>query len=85
MILFLPWILAVIGAQHIAANNLELLVKLVLELALPLEGQVGGCDDEGALDQAANFDSLINKPAMIVLPTPGSSASKKRIRGSFMK
>jgi hypothetical protein len=31
------------------------------------------------------FSSLIRRPAMIVLPAPGSSANKNRILGSFKK
>ena len=42
----LPGVLAVVGAQHVAADDLELLAELVLQLALPLEGQVGRRDDE---------------------------------------
>ena len=49
---------AVIRAQHVAADDLELLAELVLQFALPLEGEVGRRDDQGALDQAANLQFL---------------------------
>ena len=36
----------------------KVLAELVLHFALPLEGEVGRRDDEGALDQAANLQFL---------------------------
>ena len=54
----LPRVLAVVGAQHVAADDLELLAELVLQLALPLEGEVGRRDDQRALDEAADLQLL---------------------------
>lgn len=54
----LPGVLAVVGAQHIAVDDVERLAKLVLELALPLEREVGGRDDQRAPHQAAGLELL---------------------------
>ena len=45
----LPGVLAVVGPQHVAADDLEVLAELVLQLPLPLEGEVGRRDDQRAL------------------------------------
>ncbi len=58
LVLFLPRILAVVGAQHIAADHLELLAELVLQLALPLEAEIRRRDDQRALDEAADLQLL---------------------------
>src|SRR6202166_2178295 len=49
LISFLPRIHAVIGAKHVAANDLKLLAELLLLFSLPLKGQASGCDDERSL------------------------------------
>ena len=49
LVLLLPGVRAVVGAQHVAADDLEVLAELVLQLALPLEGEVGRRDDERPL------------------------------------
>ena len=62
LVALLPGVLAVVGAEHVAADDLEVLAELVLQLALPLEGQVGRRDDERALDQAADLQLLEQQP-----------------------
>jgi len=42
LVAFLPGVLAVVGPQHVAADDIELFAELVGQLALPLEGQVRG-------------------------------------------
>ncbi|HEV3257947.1 MAG TPA: hypothetical protein VG013_13760 [Gemmataceae bacterium] len=54
----LPRVHTVVGTQHVGANDLEALAELVFQLALPLEGQVGGGDDQGAPHQAADLEFL---------------------------
>ena len=58
LVLVLPRIGAVVGAEHVAADDLEVLTKLVLHFALPLEAEVGGSDDQGARDEAADLQFL---------------------------
>ena len=48
-----------------------------VKLILPLLGQATGAD-EAALQVPRAINSLIRSPAMMVLPAPGSSASRKR-------
>ena len=50
LVLFLPGIHPVIGAEHVATDDLEALAELVFELPLPLEGEVGRRHDKGPLD-----------------------------------
>ena len=58
LVFVLPGIGAVVGAEDVAADDLEVLAELVLHFALPLEGEAGRRDDEGAFDQAANLQLL---------------------------
>ena len=58
LVLVLPGVRAVVGAEDVAADDFEVLAELVLHLALPLEGEVGRRDDEGALHQAADLQLL---------------------------
>src|SRR6266566_8679868 len=51
LIPFLPWIHAVIGTKHVAADDLKLLSEFFLHLSLPLKREAGGCDDERSFDQ----------------------------------
>jgi hypothetical protein len=56
--LFLPRIRAIVRPENVAADDLEIFPKLVLQFALPLEGEIGGGDDQSALRQAAYFQLL---------------------------
>ena len=49
------WLIPNCSRMIAAFDDLELLVELLLQLALPLEGEVGRADDEDALDQAAQL------------------------------
>ena len=62
LVAFLPGVLAVVGPQHVAADDLELLAELVRQFALPLERQVGRRDDQRAADQAAGLQFLEQQP-----------------------
>jgi hypothetical protein len=78
----------VAGARRfelVVGENLEGQVKAPVELVLPLLGQAAGADDQAALQVAAGDQLLDEQPAMMVLPAPGSSASRKRSgwRGSI--
>ena len=58
-------------------NDLERLAKEAHQFVLPLDGQRGGHHDEAAFDGFAKLQFFDQQPAMIVLPAPGSSASRK--------
>ena len=62
LVVVLPGVLAVVGAEDVAADDLEVLAELVLHLALPLEREVGRRDDERALDQPAGLQLLEQQP-----------------------
>lgn len=55
LVFVLPRIGTVVGPQDVAADDFEVLPKLVLHLALPLERETGWGDDQGAFDEAANL------------------------------
>jgi len=63
LVALLPGVHAVVRAKGVAADDLELLAELVAQLALPLEGQIGGGDDQDALDQAADLQLLDQEPS----------------------
>ena len=63
LIVVLPGILAVVGPQQAAGDDLELLAELVGHFPLPLEGQVRRSDDQRPLDQAAGLEFLEGQPA----------------------
>ena len=58
LIPFLPWVLPVVRPQHVSANDIELLAKLVRHFPLPLKRQAGRRDDQDSLDQTACFEFL---------------------------
>jgi len=58
LVLVLPGVGAVVGAEDVATDDFEVLAELVLHFALPLEGETGRRDDESALDQAPNLQLL---------------------------
>ena len=62
LVAFLPRVLAIVGPQHVAADDVELLAELVGQLALPLERQVGRRDDQRAADQSPRFEFLQKEP-----------------------
>jgi hypothetical protein len=66
LILLLPRVLAVIGAEHIAGDHLEERSELFLQLALAPKAEVRQSDDQRALHKGI-FSSLSSKPAMMVV------------------
>src|SRR5437867_3892033 len=55
LLVFNPLVNAELIADGVAPDDMELLVELLLQLALPLEGQIRRTDDEDALCQATKF------------------------------
>ncbi len=51
-----PLVHAELVADVLALEDQELLVELLLQLALPLEGEVGRADDQDALGEAAQLE-----------------------------
>ena len=66
---------------HGREEDVERLAEPAEQLVLPLDGKRGGQRIRTRSMASRSFISLISKPAMIVLPAPGSSASRKRSRG----
>ena len=74
------------GLDHVLGEDLEVQAELLPQLVLPLLDQAARGDDQAPLNVAADHQLLDQQsPAMIVLPAPGSSASRKRSgwRGSI--
>ena len=80
-----PLVDAELIADVAALEHEKLFVELLLELALPLKRQVGGTDDENPFNEARSLSSRTRRPAMMVLPAPASSASRKRTLGSLRR
>ncbi len=45
----MPGVCSVTRSKHVAFDNLKGLAEFILQLALPLEGQISGGDDESSL------------------------------------
>jgi len=73
------------GFDLVARQDVEVQVEPLGQFVLPLLDEVAGRNDQAAFEVARTISSLMNSPAMIVLPAPASSASRKRIgcRGSL--
>ena len=71
--------------ELVVGHDLEGQVEPAVELVLPLLDETAGADDQAALKVAAGHQLLDKSPVMIVLPAPGSSASRNRSgwRGSI--
>ena len=69
----------------IVRQDLERQLKAAIQFVLPLFDQAARADHQAAGQVAARDQLLDDSPAMIVLPAPGSSASRKRsgCRGSI--
>ena len=69
----------------VARQDVELETEFLGHFVLPLLDEAARRDDQAAFQVASDQQSLISSPAMIVLPAPGSSASRKRSgwRGSI--
>jgi hypothetical protein len=72
--------------ELVVGQDFEGQIEAAIELVLPLLGETSRADDETALQVAAGDQLLDQSPAMMVLPAPGSSASRKRSgwRGSML-
>src|SRR5438552_18783988 len=57
-----PLIYAELVADVLTLEHEELRVELLLELALPLEGQVGRADDQDALGESAQLELADEEP-----------------------
>ena len=77
LVTVLPRVLAVVGAEDVAADDLERLAELVLEFALPLEGEVGRRDDERPLDEPAGLQLLEQEPGHDCLASAGVVGQQK--------
>ena len=66
------------AASSIVREDVEWQIESLLEFILPLLDQIPRADDEASAQIAARQQFLDQSPAMIVLPAPGSSASRKR-------
>ena len=71
LVVVLPGILAVVGPQQSARDDLELLAELVGHFPLPLEGQVRRGDDQRPLDQPSGLEFLEGQPRHDGLPGAG--------------
>ncbi len=58
LIAVLPRVVPVVCAKRLAADDLEALAELVLELALPLECEVRRGDDQCPTDQPPSLEFL---------------------------
>ena len=63
LVVVLPRVLAVVGPQQAARDDLELLAELVGHFPLPLEGQVRRGDDQRPLDQPSGLQFLERQAA----------------------
>ncbi len=62
-------------------DDVERLAEPALHFVLPLDRQRRRAQDQDAVNRLAELQFLVGKPAMIVLPAPGSSASSIRKHG----
>ena len=62
-------------------DDVERLAEPAEQFVLPLDGERRGQRIRTRSMASRSFISLMSRPAMIVLPAPGSSASRKRSRG----
>ncbi len=62
LVLLLPRVRAVVGAEYVAANHLEVLAEAVFHFPLPLEGEIRRGDDERPLDQPPDLQFLVQQP-----------------------
>ena len=85
LVAFLPGVLAVVGPQHVAADDVELLAELVGQLALPLEGEVGRRDDQHAPDQPAGLEFLEQQARHDRLAGPGVVGQEEADAGQLQE
>lgn len=68
-----------------ALEDQKLRVELLLELALPLEGEIGGADDEDALGQAAQLELADEQPGHDGLSGAGIVGEEEAHPGQLQK
>jgi len=64
------------GFELVVGEDLERELEFAVQLVLPLLDQHSGQMTKQRCKSPRIISSLISKPAMMVLPAPGSSASK---------
>ncbi len=79
------WLIAELVADVVALDDHELLVELLLQFALPLEGEVGGADDQNALDETAQLQFLDEQPGHDRLAGAGVVGQQEADRASFKR
>ena len=62
LVALLPRVLAVVGSQNVAADDVEPFAELVGQFALPLEGEVRRRDDQHPPHEAAGLEFLEQQP-----------------------
>ena len=85
LIAVLPGVVSIVCAKRLAPDDLEALAELVLEFTLPLERQVRRGDDQRPTDKSPSLEFLEQQPGHDRLARAGSSARRKRMRGSLRK
>ena len=83
LLLLQPLVDAELVADVAALEHEELLVELLLELALPLEGQVRGADHEDPLGETAQLELAHEKARHDGLAGPGVVGEQEPHRGQF--
>ena len=86
LVLLLPRVLAVVGAEHVAADRPRT-ARGTCPSARAATGseRFAGVTISVRFTRPRIFSSLSSRPAMIVLPAPGSSARRNRMRGSLQE
>ncbi len=80
---FEPLVDPVLLAHVAASEDLELLVEFLLQLALPLEREIGRTDDEHAIGQAAQLQLADKQPSHDGLAGAGVIGEQKADLGDF--
>src|SRR5262249_36113019 len=75
----------VVGAEGLPPDHFKSLSELVLQLALPLEGQVGRGDDQGASHKAARLQFLDQQPSHDGFPGAGIVGEQEGNTGHLEK
>ena len=85
LLLFEPLVDAELVADVVALDDEELLVELLLEFALPLEGEVGRGHDQDALAHAPELELLDEQPGHDRLAGPGVVGQEEADAGELQQ
>lgn len=85
LIPFLPRILSVVGSQDIAADDIELLTEFVRQFPLPLEREVGRCDDQNSANKPTCFEFLQQESGHDRLSRSGIIRQQESNPGEFQE